>query len=99
MSIILGGRIILLYDIRWQNLPAASDYITMELSSASCDPLVTLRKQLQFIESNISVAACKKIWPIVLAGVDSLMMSEVIYNIGDIPYCVTTAGDHDVLFQ
>ena len=79
------GNILYFFYIRWQNLPAASDYITMELSSASCDPLVTLRKQLQFIENNVSVAACKKIWPIVLAGVDSLMMSEVIYSIADTP--------------
>ncbi|XP_065905193.1 RAD50-interacting protein 1-like isoform X2 [Dysidea avara] len=63
---------------KWQNLPAASDYITMELSSASCDPLVTLRQQLQFVENNVSVAACKKIWPIILAGLDSLMISEVV---------------------
>jgi len=69
------------YGIRWQNLPATSDYITMELSSASCDPLVTLRKQLQFIENNVSVTACKKIWPIVLASLDSLMISEVMYSI------------------
>lgn len=100
MSIILGGTYYtLFYDIRWQNLPAASDYITMELSSASCDPLVTLRKQLQFVENNVSVAACKKIWPIVLAGLDSLMISEVLCSIGDIPYHVATAGNHDVSLQ
>ena len=82
-------------------MPAASDYITMELSSASCDPLVTLRQQLQFVENNVSVAACKKIWPIILAGLDSLMISEVMYDIGEIPYCVGVAavGGHDVSLQ
>ena len=52
---------------------------------------------IQFIENNVSTTACKKIWLIVLAGPDSLVISEVMYNgIWHIPCCVsmTFAGGH-----
>ena len=54
----------------------------MELSSVACDLLVSLRQQLQFLEADVCQAACKKIWPIVLDGLDSLVISEVTMNHG-----------------
>ena len=50
----------------------------MELSSVACDLLVSLRQQLQFLEANVCQAACKKIWPIILDGLDSRIISEVM---------------------
>ena len=50
----------------------------MELSSVACDLLVSLRQQLQFLEANVCQAACKKIWAIILDGLDSLIISEVM---------------------
>ena len=85
---------------RWQNLPSAGDYISMELSSVACDLLVSLRQQLQFLEANVCQAACKKIWPIILDGLDSLVMSEVNYKpLHVLQYAVyLSAGDPNVSF-
>ena len=69
----------------------------MELSSAACDLLVSLRQQLQFLEANVCQAACKKIWPKILDGLDSLMISEVNHCACAITACLS-AGDSDVSF-
>ena len=69
----------------------------MELSSVACDLLVSLRQQLQFLEANVCQAACKKIWPIILDGLDSLIISEVMSKHYMCEYVVRLcAGDSDV---